>query len=73
MIADLVLADVIASFDFASFDLVIADYVSFDLGTYYQVEVVHDDNIVLAFVVGVALMLWGLDTLLGWLVSMVIG
>jgi len=36
-------------------------------------ETVQTTLIVLAFVVLVALMLWGLDTLLGWLVSMVIG
>ena len=36
-------------------------------------ETVQTTLIVLAFVVVVALMLWGLDSLLGWLVSMVIG
>ena len=36
-------------------------------------ETVQTTLIVLAFVVLVALLLWGLDTLLGWLVSMVIG
>ncbi len=36
-------------------------------------ETVQTTLIVLAFVVLVALMLWGLDSLLGWLVSMVIG
>ncbi len=36
-------------------------------------ETVQTTLIVLAFVVLVALLLWGLDTLLGWLVSLVIG
>ena len=36
-------------------------------------ETVQTTLIVLAFVVVVALLLWGLDSLLGWLVSMVIG
>jgi preprotein translocase subunit SecE len=36
-------------------------------------ETVQTTLIVLAFVVLVALLLWGLDSLLGWLVSMVIG
>jgi len=36
-------------------------------------ETVQTTLIVLVFVVLVALLLWGLDTLLGWLVSMVIG
>ena len=36
-------------------------------------ETVQTTLIVLVFVVLVALMLWGLDSLLGWLVSLVIG
>jgi preprotein translocase subunit SecE len=36
-------------------------------------ETVQTTLIVLAFVVVVALFLWGLDSLLGWLVSLVIG
>jgi preprotein translocase subunit SecE len=36
-------------------------------------ETVQTTLIVLAFVVVVALFLWGLDALLGWLVSLVIG
>jgi preprotein translocase subunit SecE len=36
-------------------------------------ETVQTTVIVLAFVVVVALFLWGLDSLLGWLVSLVIG
>ncbi|MBE9538764.1 MAG: preprotein translocase subunit SecE [Proteobacteria bacterium] len=36
-------------------------------------ETVQTTLIVLAFVVLVALLLWGLDTLLSWLVSLVIG
>ncbi|MCL4110168.1 UNVERIFIED_CONTAM: hypothetical protein GTU68_026688 [Idotea baltica] len=36
-------------------------------------ETVQTTLIVLLFVVAVALLLWGLDSLLGWLVSLVIG
>lgn len=36
-------------------------------------ETVQTTMIVVAFVLLVALMLWGLDSLLGWLVSLVIG
>ncbi len=36
-------------------------------------ETVQTTLIVLVFVVAVAMLLWGLDSLLGWLVSLVIG
>jgi preprotein translocase subunit SecE len=36
-------------------------------------EAVQTTLIVVVFVLAVALLLWGLDTLLGWLVSLVIG
>jgi len=36
-------------------------------------EAVQTTMIVVAFVVVVALLLWGLDSLLGWLVSLIIG
>ena len=36
-------------------------------------ETVQTTMIVVVFVIVVALMLWGLDSLLGWLVSLAIG